>query len=458
VASTAGAVPTKLRVRIPFSSLASQSVGPPGNPFEMSFAGRNFADIGKKLLNPNLVPLGKQNVHPTDSVLGALSNSTIGRRGTTLKPGLKTSYAAMVKAAFHDKYWNGGAPSAANSQMESNFALFFGLAVQLYEATLVSDDSPYDRFMGGDPSAMSASAQEGLNIFLSDNDPGGVGGNCINCHGTSTFSNASVMHLGATNFGSSLPEALVERMIMGDGGGSWYDSGYYDVALRPIPEDAGRGGDTPFKMADGTTPIPLSFIQRAMMKANGAQFPAYMDTSLIPTLPCGPGFQLVCPSDTRVATQGTFKVPTLRNVELTGPYFHSGGYSTLMQVMDFYGRGGNFAAANISTFDPDVNVLCGLNPSPDPAFCPQVGPDQAAIAEANQSKVVDFLLALTDERVRWEMAPFDHPALAIPNGATIKKSSATDNMLNIPAVGAGGRAAQLLPPVATFLRLDPHSP
>ena len=31
--------------------------------------------------------------------------------------------------------------------MEYNFSLFFGLAVQAYEATLVSDQTPFDRFL-----------------------------------------------------------------------------------------------------------------------------------------------------------------------------------------------------------------------------------------------------------------------------------------------------------------------
>src|SRR4051812_49293376 len=51
------------------SSLASQSVGPPGNPVEMSSDGRTLSDIGKKLLA--LKPLGTQAVSPGDSVLGA---------------------------------------------------------------------------------------------------------------------------------------------------------------------------------------------------------------------------------------------------------------------------------------------------------------------------------------------------------------------------------------------------
>lgn len=36
----------------------------------------------------------------------------------------------------------------------------------------------------------------------------------------------------------------------------------------------------------------------------------------------------------------SFKTPTVRNIELTGPYFHNGAYQNLEQVVDFYARGG----------------------------------------------------------------------------------------------------------------------
>lgn len=36
---------------------------------------------------------------------------------------------------------------------------------------------------------------------------------------------------------------------------------------------------------------------------------------------------------------GKFKTPTLRNVELTGPYMHDGRYATLEEVIDFYSEG-----------------------------------------------------------------------------------------------------------------------
>jgi cytochrome c peroxidase len=40
------------------------------------------------------------------------------------------------------------------------------------------------------------------------------------------------------------------------------------------------------------------------------------------------------------ADRGAFKTPTLRNVALSAPYGHNGGFATLEDVVDFYDRGG----------------------------------------------------------------------------------------------------------------------
>ncbi|RMH79225.1 MAG: cytochrome C peroxidase, partial [Calditrichaeota bacterium] len=144
-------------VLIDRASLASQAVGPPLSDFEMASAGKAFPKLGKKMLS--VPPLAKQLVDPTDSVLGPLSLSPA--------KGIAGTYADMIAAAFHDKYWDSdklfnldkveigsGTPSSTDEYtlMEMNFSLFWGLAVQLYEATLVSDDTPFDRFQSGDAS------------------------------------------------------------------------------------------------------------------------------------------------------------------------------------------------------------------------------------------------------------------------------------------------------------------
>jgi hypothetical protein len=70
--------------------------------------------------------------------------------------------------------------------------------------------------------------------------------------------------------------------------------------------------------------------------------------------------------------------------------------------------------------------------------------------------IVAFLDALTDERVLYRLAPFDHPQLFVPNGHPGNSSStkdadgdglADDLMIEIPAVGAAGG-----PPLPGFLQ------
>jgi hypothetical protein len=71
--------------------------------------------------------------------------------------------------------------------------------------------------------------------------------------------------------------------------------------------------------------------------------------------------------------------------------------------------------------------------------------------------LVAFLTALTDDRVRLQQAPFDHPQLFVPDGhrgdttsvATDAGGTAVDEVFELPAVGAAGGA-----PLAPFR--SPH--
>lgn len=191
-------------VRIKFSSLASQAVGPPLSDFEMSFAGRNWPKIGKKMLQAGVVPLANQLVDVTDSLLGPYSNQggSSCPAGTTApgKPGLCISYEDLIELAFNQELWSNtgqhldgcytdgrtpscpaqttpdpfdqyvltmaaGQAAASNTnqftQMEANFSLFFGLAVQLYEQNLILDNTPFDQFMDANPLAANGVGQPG---------------------------------------------------------------------------------------------------------------------------------------------------------------------------------------------------------------------------------------------------------------------------------------------------------
>jgi cytochrome c peroxidase len=112
------------------------------------------------------------------------------------------------------------------------------------------------------------------------------------------------------------------------------------------------------------------------------------------------------------------KTPGLRNIELTGPYFLNGGQATLEQVVEFYSRGGDFPSADV-----DSNL------------------ERAGFSADDSAAVVAFLKALTDERVRTQSAPFDHPSLTVPNGMVMVNGVMTEQTLTIPATGASGGAA-----------------
>src|SRR4029077_1823845 len=116
-------------------------------------------DVGRKLLVRR--PLARQLVDPTDSVLGAFSSSP--------DRGLKTTYSDLIQKAFQPEWWDDkrhictasdgsaaatiekGQSCPANTQeyslMEFNFSLFWGVAVQMYESTLVADQTPLDKYL-----------------------------------------------------------------------------------------------------------------------------------------------------------------------------------------------------------------------------------------------------------------------------------------------------------------------
>jgi cytochrome c peroxidase len=508
--------PVTIDIHIQNASPASQAVGPVLNPTEMSAANRTFPDVGQKMLAAK--PLNGQKVSSTDSVLGPLADVTTG---------LKTTYTALIQQAFQPKWWNSNRSVTVGTKsyamMAANFSLFWGLSIMLYEATLVSDDSPMDQYLAmvgtvrpgpTDPTAavldqaVNRLASEGivtstgaaithgmildgLNLFErpvapapSFPPPPGFGVGCTACHFGGELTSASVRNLvaggiepGDVVFKNAGFDIRMERMFtkmdwtppgplspvpLGadvitfdpstyainviDIFGSpvspirlpvaVYDAGWYNLGVRPTAEDPGLGGTILGAPLSWTRSLQSMF---ASVKVPGGG------------LGCGtvpPGAPLTSPFAGEVLNpltgqpllagplkfneatdiDGTFKVPGLHNVELTGPYFHNGGKATLKQVIEFYDDGGNFK-----------------NPTQSPLITP------LGLTPAQQDSLIAFLLSWTDERVRWQQAPFDHPQLFVPNGDS---PAGTDAMVELPAVGAGGSSI----PLGRFLNLNPFQP
>ncbi|HXE96663.1 MAG TPA: cytochrome c peroxidase [Dongiaceae bacterium] len=393
---------TPTQIQIEMAGLASQATGPPLDSTEMSFGGRTFPQLGRKMLS--LTPLGKQVVHPNDSVLGPLSRAVLQGGKLSGQPGLSITYDQMIRDAFQDTFYKSSNLTNGFTQMEMNFSLFWGLAIQLYEATLVSDQTRFDRLLGGDGAAITPQEESGMNDFF------GVA-NCFVCHGGTELTSASV---AAAAFLSNAENRAIEQMQVASGLGI-YDQGFNSTSVRPVVDDIGRGGDSPFPnpLLAGQF-IPLSFSAMAKLQA---QVPSALP---FPSLAAGVGVNIALP----VTNNGAFKVPGLRNVELTAPYFHNGSVLTLDDVVDFYVRGGNFPAlADSPHLDPLIT---------------QIGALQGPNAITRRANLVAFMKTLTDERVRNQSAPFDHPELVVPNG--------DPDFIRIPARDASGNVG-VTPPV-----------
>jgi len=121
-------------------------------------------------------------------------------------------------------------------------------AIAAYERTVVSGDSPYDRYQAGDKDALSASAVRGLDLFNGK-------ANCKACHTGFNFTDETFQNIGV---GMDKPKP---------------DLGRHDVTKKE--EDKGK-----------------------------------------------------------------FKTPTLRNIAETPPYMHDGSDATLIEVVEFYNKGG----------------------------------------------------------------------------------------------------------------------
>jgi cytochrome c peroxidase len=154
----------------------------------------------------------------------------------------------------------------------------FGKAIAAYMRKLVSREAPFDKYVAGDTSAMSASAKNGLKVFLGK-------GKCVGCHGGPTFEDQQFHALGVPQTGAHVPAT-----------------------------DLGRFADVPALL---TSPF----------NTNGA-FSDNKTTGKLAAL-----VQMD-------AQKGQFRTKGLRGVAAAGPYMHAGQLATLADVVTFYNAGG----------------------------------------------------------------------------------------------------------------------
>ena len=187
-----------------------------------------------------------------------------------------------------------------------------GKSVEAYQRLLITPDTPFDRYVAGDEGAISLEAKRGLKIFI------GKGG-CVNCHNTPRFTDNAFHNIGVP-------------------AGSEEDKGRF----QGIPK-----------------------LLNNMFNSSGI----YSDSRTASE-------QMLDVMKPKPKDQGAFRTPTLRNVAITAPYFHTGEFPTLASVITFKNSGG---------------YTTGF---PDMAAVPMEPLD---LSEAEQTDLIAFLETLTGE-------------------------------------------------------------
>jgi cytochrome c peroxidase len=160
-----------------------------------------------------------------------------------------------------------------------------GMAIAAYERTLVSANSPFDRwYFGKDRTALSDAAIRGFQLFR------GKAG-CTACH-------------------------TIEKDYA-----LFTDDAFHNTGLG---WQASVGTATPevqVRIAPGIkVPVP-----RSVVESVGERPPSDLGRYEVTQDP---------------ADRWRYKTPTLRNIALTAPYMHNGAFGTLKEVIEFYNRGG----------------------------------------------------------------------------------------------------------------------
>src|SRR5918996_759686 len=156
-------------------------------------------------------------------------------------------------------------------------------AIAAYERTLVSFDSPFDRFIAGDQNAINESAKRGWELFNTK-------ARCNKCH--------------------ALTET--ERDVT-----NFTDFDFHNIGIGILRHNV------------------VPFARKAEQEIASGHLEA-VDRAAIQTEMSVLGRFLITKKEADIAA---FKTPIFRNILLTGPYFHDGSQETLWDVMDHYNKG-----------------------------------------------------------------------------------------------------------------------
>ncbi len=246
--------------------------------------------------------------------------------------------------------WNNMAP--ADQQIVMRIFANFGKAIQAFLRLNVSRNAPFDRYMAGDYTQLSASAKAGLGLFI------GKAG-CVNCHSGPLFSDSK-----------------------------FHNTGLAASGVHIAPDETGRYDAIPAVLSgEFNSNTVFSDDQNSGRLTDDAGEITDLDAAATPD----------------PVTIGQWRTTQLRNVGKTAPYMHTGQLATLTEVVQFYnlvGAAGQFDPDGGNPTCPQSPPAAGLPPHPPCAY----GTIDKLMQPLNLSdgevqNIVDFLNALTGDPI-----------------------------------------------------------
>ena len=187
-------------------------------------------------------------------------------------------------------------------------------AVSTYERTIVSQNVPFDAYLAGDAEAISDEALRGYELFAGK-------ANCFACHNGPLISDGSFHNTAVPTYPGFENNALNQITFRYEQWAKGVSEEIYDTA---------------------TVDLGLYYVTK-------------LDSD-----------------------KGKFRTPGLRDVCYTGPYMHNGAFSTLAEVVAFYGDGG------------------GGDPNKDPLL------ESLNLTGEEQADLVSFLESLCGDKITAE--------------------------------------------------------
>ena len=259
---------------------------------------------------------GKVGQRNAPTVLNALYNKTQfwdGRVNTLEQQAALpiTNAFEMASASIGDAF----AKIAGDEEYQRQFMEAFGRivnqqdmlsAIATYERTLVSFDSPFDHFIAGDKAAISEPAQRGWELFNTK-------ARCDLCH--------------------ALKDNQRDVTV-------FTDNDFHNIGIGILSHRA----------------VPLAQQAEHDLAQGHLQ---EIDSAAISTEMSVLGRFLITHRESDIAA---YKTSDLRNVLVTGPYFHDGSQDTLWTVMDHYNKGDGITDPWL---DEDIQPLALTEPEID---------------------------------------------------------------------------------------------